>query len=55
MVTHLIYIMQTTGKNRNQIDKFYTNPNIVKKIESIILNARTTPALEKFKIKALDN
>ena len=31
------------------------NPNIVKKIESIILNARTTPALEKFKIKALDN
>ena len=23
--------MQTTGKNRNQIDKFYTNPNIVKK------------------------
>ena len=29
--------------------------NIVKKIESIILNARTTPSLEKFKIKALDN
>ncbi len=31
------------------------NPDIVKKIESIILNARTTPSLEKFKIKALDN
>ena len=31
------------------------NPNIIKKIESIILNARTTPSLEKFKIKALDN
>ena len=26
------------------------NPDIVKKIESIILNARTTPSLEKFKI-----
>ena len=23
--------MQTTGKNRNTIDKFYTNPDIVKK------------------------
>ena len=31
------------------------NPDIVEKIESIILNARTTPALENFKIKALDN
>jgi arylsulfatase len=31
------------------------NPNIAKKIESILLNARTTPALEKFKIKAIDN
>ena len=31
------------------------NPDIVEKIESIILNARTTPKLENFKIKALDN
>ncbi len=31
------------------------NPDIVEKIESIILNARTTPTLENFKIKALDN
>jgi arylsulfatase len=31
------------------------NPNVSKKIESILLNARTTPTLEKFKIKALDN
>ena len=30
------------------------NPMIVEKIESILLNARTTPALEKFKIKAID-
>ena len=28
---------------------------LVDKIESIILNARTTPTLENFKIKALDN
>ena len=31
------------------------NPDIVEKIESIILNARITPILENFKIKALDN
>ena len=31
------------------------NPDIVEKIETIILNARTTPTLENFKIKALDN
>ena len=31
------------------------NPDIVEKIESIMLNARTTPILENFKIKALDN
>ena len=31
------------------------NPMIVKKIESILLKARTTPALETFKIKAVDN
>jgi len=30
------------------------NPMIVEKIESIMLNARTTPALEKFKIKGID-
>ena len=31
------------------------NPEIVERIESIMLNARTTPILENFKIKALDN
>jgi hypothetical protein len=30
------------------------NPMIVEKIESIMLNARTTSALEKFKIKGID-
>ena len=32
----------------------YDNPMIVEKIESIMLNARTSPALEKFKIKGID-
>ena len=31
------------------------NPMIVEKIESIMQVARTTPALETFKIKAIDN
>jgi len=48
-----LYNLEDDIKELNNISN--DNPNIVKKIESIILNARTTPALEKFKIKALDN
>ena len=47
-----LYNLEDDIKEINNVSD--DNPMIVEKIESILLNARTTPALEKFKIKAID-
>ena len=47
-----LYNLEDDITERNNVSD--DNPMIVEKIESILLNARTTPALEKFKIKAID-